>query len=229
MANKKTDTERHGFLMFFETIDALKEYDPEEAWGFVCAMADYERYGVVPDFDDRGLRGLWRIIQPVSDKNRVKYAEKCRKSRFSAYVSVMKAQYEKRTGKSGKTAVEGVDYLSYDEWIEQVDSVRTDTDAGEREQTQADGGLYDNDNGNDNNGIMIRDNDNGKRNGNGNDNWNGNVKEGETGEPSDIDSLHRQWWDAVNAGDNITAAGFSNQLYKLGFYVDKKTGEMTAR
>ena len=45
----------------------------------------------------------------------------------------------------------------------------------------------------------------------------------------EIDSLYQKWKKAVNDGDNVTAAGFSNQLYKLGFYVDKKTGEMTAR
>lgn len=137
---KKFDNGRPGFLIFYEWMDALEEYSFEECGKFICAVGDYSRYGTIPDFEDKGLRSIWKMAKPTIDSNAASYEEKRRKTRYSSYVGVQKKAFQKKPENVGKEPVEGIDYLSYDDWYNEVDNInQIHADGSERQRMVANG------------------------------------------------------------------------------------------
>ena len=122
MKNLKAEVNRPGFMVYFETLDALDEYTDAEKGQFVTAMRDYAKDSVIPSFEDRGLRSLWKITQQALDKDRIHYADRCQKNRYNAYTGAIRKKFEKNPANVGKVFTEGIHYLSFADWIEQIDS-----------------------------------------------------------------------------------------------------------
>lgn len=224
-AKQKIENQRPGFLVYYETLDALSEYTEAEVGLFVRAMGEYARYGVMPEFADRGMRGLWRVVQPVLARDDASYQERCRKNRYNSYLSAVKRRYQKEHPGKGEP-VEGRDFLSYEDWISQIDQAngserkRTLSTASQNNQNQ---NQNENQNENENQNIT-------QQNENENNNKNGNSK-GEPGETQRRTSieLYEEWAGAIKAGDLKKASELSNQLSCIGYITDPKTLEWKKR
>ena len=120
-------TERPGFLVYYSIIDSLQEFTSEEKGVFLQAMCNYAREGTTPEFEDRGLRVLWRVAQNTLDKDAISYQDKCVKNKYNAYVSVQKRSFKKENPGEG-TPIEGRDYLSFEDWLSQEDEEANTSD-----------------------------------------------------------------------------------------------------
>ena len=118
---REMTTERPGFLVYYSIMDSLEEYPPEDKGVFLQAMCDYARTGVLPDFEDRGLRVLWRVAQTTLDRDALSYQDKCLRNRYNGYVSAQKRAYKTEHPGEG-SPVEGRDFLSFDDWIIENDT-----------------------------------------------------------------------------------------------------------
>ena len=203
-------------------LEALNEYSESEVGRFVRAMGDFARFGVVPEFDDRGLRGLWRVVQPNLSRDDARYHERCRKNRYNSYLSSVKRRYEKEFPGKGDP-VEGRDYLSYDNWIAQIDEPA----GNDRLQSAAIACQHNgnensnrNENGNDSK-TQYNENLNGNRNGKEKGSENGKGEPGET--PVSVFGLIDRWRQAVQAREMKTAYELSSQLSRMGYTTDPLT------
>ena len=211
--------ERPGFMLYYETLEALDEYTEAEAGRFVRAVGQYARYGVIPDFEDRGLRGLWRLVQPKIDRDDSAYSEKCRKNRYNSYVSAEKRAYRKKfPGKS--EPIEGVDYLIYEDWIRQID----EPNASERKRTEPNASdLKPTITTTQHQPNLTATQQNMKLNPSENENQKWELGEFTTS------ALYDLWVEAVKAGDNQKASQLATELFKRGYNTDKRTLEIKER
>lgn len=204
--------QRPGFMLYYETLDALDEYTEAETGIFVRAAGNYARTGAVPEFEDRGLRGLWRLVQPKLDRDDSSYSDRCRKNRYNSYVSAEKRAYRKKfPGKSDP--VEGVDYLDFDSWVTQIDEptasdrLRSLPNEGQQEPEQQP------------NPTTTEPQQN--------NNWNPNLNTNQKGEPGKTTAdLLDAWHEAKKNGDNQTAWVLDMELNKRGVKIDPMTGEV---
>ena len=225
---QNSENKRPGFLIYYETLDALSEYSEAETGAFVRAMAEYARYGVIPDFDDRGLRGLWRVVQPILTRDDASYNERCRKNRYNSYISSVKRRFQKEY--PGKESVEGRDFLSYEDWISQIDEAtacdgkRPLATGSQLNENQSGTECNQNDNQIECNKKLNREK-------------NVNQK-GEPGKPPAAScgelrqtsfELRQKWNAALDAGDMQTAMNLANELFRMGFITDPKTREIKVR
>ena len=78
-------TERPGFMLYFDLVDALQSLDDVQAGQLFKALMAYAQYGEV-----RELTGLadfaFRFARPRIDRDAEIYQEKCRKTAYAAYV-----------------------------------------------------------------------------------------------------------------------------------------------
>ena len=215
---KAQENNRPGFLLYYETIDALSEYTEEETGQFIRAMADYARYGVVPELDDRGLRGLWKIVQPILSRDEASYQDRCQKNRYNSYVSAVKRKYQKEHPNKGE-AVEGRDYFTFEEWVSQIDEANASD--GKRSLPNA-SQLNENLTRTELNENLTR------TELNENQNVNENPK-GETGETRPVSLIREEWVSALQKHDMKKASELSNELYRNGYIADHLTLEIRKR
>lgn len=213
--------ERPGFMLYYETLDALDEYSAAETGVFVRAAGNYARTGALPEFEDRGLRGLWRLVQPKLDRDDSSYSEKCRKNRYNAYVSAEKRAYRKRfPGKPDP--VEGVDFLDFESWVTRIDEpnasdrFRPEPNASELKPTTTTTTT----------GTTTEQEP--QHNHNGNQNRNGNQR-GEPGRVRPVRIVFEEWCAAMKAGDKKTASELSAELSRMGYIADPITNELRKR
>ena len=121
---------RPGFIVYYDIMDSLEEYPQNDVGMFLQAMGDYSRYGIEPEFEDRGLRGLWRIAKSTIDRDIETYSDKCTKNSYNGYISAKKRAFLKTN--PGEEAIEGRDYLSFEDWLEKQ---RPSTDVNDRRQS----------------------------------------------------------------------------------------------
>ena len=105
-------TERPGFMLYFDLVDALQSLDDVQAGQLFKALMAYAQTGEV-----RELTGLadfaFRFARPRIDRDAEIYQEKCRKNAYNAYVGTLKRR--------GETPME------YEAWVwEQSDAIGCD-------------------------------------------------------------------------------------------------------
>lgn len=103
---------RPGIMVYFDMLDALEEYEAEERGLLFTAMLRYGLYGEIPEFEDRGMRTLWKNVQPRIDADGVRYEQSCRNKSYSVYVREAKKR--------------GEEPLSREAWGEQQDETSND-------------------------------------------------------------------------------------------------------
>lgn len=90
--------ERPGFMIYLDLFPQLEEYSKTEVGELVFAMRDYVEFGVIPQFEDRGLRVIWHGIQDRLDRDYERYSEEVEKRRvdgkYGHYVKICKARGE---------------------------------------------------------------------------------------------------------------------------------------
>lgn len=85
---------RPGIMVYFELLDALEDYNAEEAGQLFLAMLRYGRYGELPEFADRGMRTLWMSTKRKIDMDNRNYEQACCNRRYSTYVREAKKRGE---------------------------------------------------------------------------------------------------------------------------------------
>ena len=212
--------ERPGFMLYYETLDALDEYSAAETGIFVRAAGNYARTGTLPEFEDRGLRGLWRLVQPKLDRDDFSYSEKCRKNRYNAYVSAAKRAYRKRfPGKS--EPVEGVDFLDFESWGAQID----EPTASQRIRPSANGSQLQQEPEPEPEPQQTTST---QQNRSSNNSENENLR-GEPGGVRAVPIVFDEWCAAMKAGDKKTASELSAELSRMGYIADPITNELRKR
>lgn len=224
------EEKRPGFIIYYETLDSLEEYTDEEAGSFLRAAAMYTRYGALPDFSDRGLRGLWKRTKNDLDRDDAAYQKKCQFNRYNAYVSAEKRRYRQNNPGMGD-AKEGRDYLCREDWIEQID----EANASERIQSQANASESEPTSTPTATSTELQRQQQSQQSSNSNHSLNRGSKHspkgdmGETVTTDDAAMLQAQFVKAI-ANNNLTKAGaISNQLFGMGYNIDKNTGELSRR
>ena len=86
------DKKQPGFLLYLDDFeDALvAEFDDAALGALLRAILEYEKYGSIPDFPDRGLRILWHGVKGKLDRDAEKYQETCIKRKYSRYRGLCK-------------------------------------------------------------------------------------------------------------------------------------------
>ena len=214
---------KQGFIVFYDTMDALEEYTEAEVGSFIRAMEQFARYGVVPDFEDRGFRVLWKYVQQSLERGEAAYQKKCQQNRYNAYVSAEKRKYRRDHPGLGE-AKEGKDYLAFEEWAEQIDEAtaseckRPQATATEAELTETGEGAKTGAGAEAKTETAFL-----------NNNSFGSVNaKGDTGGTSPA-ALQAAWKDAKKAGENTKAFEIVNALFRLGYNIDFATGELSKR
>ena len=220
--------ERPGFMMYHDLLDSLEEYSLEERGSFLYAMRDYVRYGEIPEFSDRGLRALWKRTQPSLDLDEQKYANRCRKNRYNAYVGAQKKVFRRKERDKNIEPVEGVDYLSYEDWVTEIDSRQAVAFGSDCLLSVA---------------YESQTEQNRKRNGNQNEDMNSSMKtipnsnmnqktipylnqkaneRGVQGGEMGPQELFNQWKQAIDSKDLTKAQEIDNALSRLGYRVNHR-------
>lgn len=72
-------------MVYFDLLDSLTDYTKEEIGELFLAMLEYGATGVVPDFEDRGLRTLWKSAQQKIDRDNIRYQGKVKSRQYATY------------------------------------------------------------------------------------------------------------------------------------------------
>lgn len=86
-------------MIYLDLFPQLEEYSNAEVGELVFAMREYVEFGAVPQFEDRGLRVIWRGVQDRLNRDYKRYVEEVEKRRidglYGHYVKICKARGEK--------------------------------------------------------------------------------------------------------------------------------------
>lgn len=85
---------RPGIMVYFDILDALEDYNTEEAGQLFLAMLRYGDTGELPEFTDRGMRTLWISTKRKLDMDNLRYERTCSNRRYSTYVREAKKRGE---------------------------------------------------------------------------------------------------------------------------------------
>lgn len=219
MAERK---ERPGVLLYYETFDSLEEYTDEETGQFLRAACDYARFGLLPEFTDRGLRSLWKRTMHDLDRDEAKYQATCQQNRYNAYVSAIKRRFRIDHPGMGDPK-EGKDYFIFEDWVSQIDeatasdSIQSQATVTETEPTRtakraptaspAPAASPAKPKSEDTAGAGERC----------------------RGEAASAEDLQVAWKAAKTAGDYNEACNISNALFRMGYNLDRITGELSKR
>lgn len=76
---------RPGIMVYFDIRENFELLTFEEIGVYVMAMLDYGEYGLLPEFNDRVLKGMWRGTRKDIDADGMKYERICIQSEYGNY------------------------------------------------------------------------------------------------------------------------------------------------
>ncbi len=103
--------ERPGIMIYLDLYETLKDFTTEEAGQLFKALLEYGTTGTVPEFEDRGLRAVWRNAQQKIDRDYDKYLATVESRAYAAYCREHKRLHGERSTP-----------LSKEEWKDQMTS-----------------------------------------------------------------------------------------------------------
>lgn len=197
---------RPGVMLYFDTLcPALARLTNEQRGELLQGIVDYAQTGAIPELD--GMTGMaFDLLRPGIDRDGEKYEYKRMHGQYMAYCRAAKER--------GETPI------TEEVFIRQL----IDTDSYyQLPTTNPSPYPYPTTESNPSPTSKAYPSPTAAREGKG-------ETEGCKGdEGENPDTLRALWFDAINSGDNAKAFALSNQLYKLGYDVDKTTGQMTRR
>ena len=214
---------KQGFIVFYDTMDALEEYTEAEVGSFIRAMEQFARYGVVPDFTDRGFRVLWKYAQQSLERGEAAYQKRCQQNRYNSYVSAEKRRFRRDHPGLGEPK-EGKEYLSFEDWVEQIDEAtasdrnRAQATASETDPTKTGKGSV---TGAGAGAGEEEEREKESLNSNG-------IREEDTGKPTP-EALQAAWREAKQAGDSRKCFDIDSALFRMGYKIDLTTGDLSRR
>lgn len=70
-----TAKQRPGIMIYFELLDEMTELTDEECGALFRDMLVYGRTGVLPEYSDRTMRTMWKLVQTRLDNDARRYYE----------------------------------------------------------------------------------------------------------------------------------------------------------
>ena len=107
--------ERPGIMVYFDLLETLKDYSTEEAGQLFLAMLEYGATGAIPEFDDRGMRTVWRSVQQKIDRDDEHYQETVEGRRYATFCR----EFKKKHGENSNPP-------SFEEWKKQNQMISND-------------------------------------------------------------------------------------------------------
>lgn len=90
--------ERPGIMVYFDLLDTLKDYSTEEAGQLFLAMLEYGATGTIPEFEDRGMRTVWRNVQQKIDRDDGNYQKTVEARQYAVFCR----EFKRRHGENSK-------------------------------------------------------------------------------------------------------------------------------
>ena len=106
----KSDRERPGIMIYFETLSTLEVLDDAEAGRLFKAALVYGSTGEIPAFEDRLMALAWSGMKSSIDRDGDRYSERKQRSRYSRYCGI-----ERDSGREP---------LDYETWKYEIDESR---------------------------------------------------------------------------------------------------------
>lgn len=104
--------DRPGTMLYFDLFYDIEDYTDEEAGQLLRAMLSYGMNGDIPQFQDRGMRTIWRKLQSTIDRDGDTYDRVVLQRKYAAYCKKMKKAEQ--------------DAISFEEWISYNDYATTE-------------------------------------------------------------------------------------------------------
>lgn len=97
--------ERPGIMFYFDILNVLEDFTPEEVGQLFLATMRYGSTGEITEFEDRGMRSVWRQMMQIADRDKAQFDKKILQRRYSGWCS---AQLKK--------GIKEDDLLSFEQW-----------------------------------------------------------------------------------------------------------------
>lgn len=105
-------TQRPGFMLYFQTLDAMiEDFDIESLGIMLQAMYQYAKNGVEPQFEDRVLKAHWHYVKDDLDRDAIAYAKAKNDNRRKAYLRSWYAY-------AAEHGIDKQDEIERDKWID---------------------------------------------------------------------------------------------------------------
>ncbi len=194
--------QRPGVMLYFDTLcPALARLTNEQRGELLQGIVDYAQTGTIPELD--GMTGMaFDLLRPGIDRDGEKYEYKRMHGQYMAYCRAAKER--------GEPPISEEDYISQ---LIATDSYYQLPNTTPSPYPYS----YPSSETKSKSSPLVAAQGKGETEG----------CKGDEGE--NPDTLHALWRDAINSGDNAKAFTLSNQLFKLGYDVDKTTGQMKSR
>lgn len=69
--------EKVSFLYYYDYIDQFKILEKEEIITILEDIINFEKYGIIPNYEDRTMQSIWTMIYKNLSEDNKKYIEKC--------------------------------------------------------------------------------------------------------------------------------------------------------
>lgn len=79
--------ERPGIMFYFSILDDLEDFSTEEIGELFVAMMKYGQTGEITEFDDRGMRSIWRSMMKYVDQDQKTFDKKILQKQFAGWKS----------------------------------------------------------------------------------------------------------------------------------------------
>lgn len=97
--------ERPGIMFYFDILNVLEDFTPEEVGQLFLATMRYGSTGEITEFEDRGMRSVWRQMMQIADRDQVQFDKKILQRRYAGWRS---SQLKK--------GIKEDDLLSFEQW-----------------------------------------------------------------------------------------------------------------
>ena len=78
--------DRPGIMIYFDILETLHDgYTTKEAGELFLAMLHYGRDGIKPNFSDRGMKTLWKVVQVKIDRDNLKYSKTIELRKYATF------------------------------------------------------------------------------------------------------------------------------------------------
>ena len=111
--------ERPGIMFYFDILNVLEDFTPEEVGQLFLATMRYGSTGEITEFEDRGMRSVGRQMMQIADRDQVQFDKKILQRRYAGWRS---SQLKK--------GIKEDDLLSFEQW--QANPPQTSTAANNR-------------------------------------------------------------------------------------------------
>lgn len=83
-----------GVMLYFDNFRFLDDLTDVEVGVLFRGIMEYAEYGIDPEFGERGLELVWKMIRPRIDYDANTYREKCENNAYSVYCREAKKRGE---------------------------------------------------------------------------------------------------------------------------------------